>query len=128
MRTLASVLVVFAIAVAGSMMALSGFGAVWGADPPQTQAAQDQLDDSAAQANPNDEPISGPVSSGESDIVGLIANGSSAIVDFAAAVVLLPITLIKMGFPAWFALPIGSVAYLIAGVGAIEFVTNREWT
>jgi hypothetical protein len=128
MRTTAPVLLVFAVAVAGSMLALSGFGAAWGADPPQTDAAQSQLDESADQANPNNTPVSGPVSSGESEIIGLIASGLGSIVDFAAAVALLPLTLINLGVPAWFAYPIGSIAYLLAGIGVIEFATNREWT
>lgn len=128
MRTTMPVLMVFAIAVAGSMLALSGFGAAWGAEPPQTAAAQEQLNDSAAQANPNDQPVAGPVSSGQSDVVGLIANGLGSIVDFAGAVALLPLTLINLGFPVWFAVPLGSVAYLLAGIGIIEFGTNREWT
>jgi hypothetical protein len=121
-------MLVFTIAVAGSMLALSGFGAAWGAEPPQTEAAQSQLDQSADQANPNDAPISGPVSSGDSDIVGLIASGLGSITDFAAAALLLPVTLMDLGFPAWAAIPIGSFGYLLAGIGVIEFATNREWT
>jgi hypothetical protein len=128
MRTITPVLLVFAIAAASLMLAGSGFAGAWGAEPPQTAAAQSQLNQSAGQANPNDNPISGPVSSGESDIVGLIANGLGSIVDFAGAVILLPITLVQMGFPKWFAYPLGSVAYIIAGVGVIEFGTNREWS
>jgi hypothetical protein len=127
MRTIAPVLLVFTIAVAGSMLGLSGFGAAWGAEPPQTQAAQDQLDQQSDAANPNNEPIAGPVSSGESDIVGLIASGLGSITDAAAAVVLLPWTLIELNFPAWFAIPIGSIGYLLAGIGVIQFATNREW-
>lgn len=128
MRTVAPVLLVFCVAVAGSMVGLAGFGAAWGAEPPQTQAAQDQLETNATEANPNNEPVAGPVSSGESDVVGLIADGLGTLTDFAAAVVLLPVTLRELGFPWWFAAPIGSFAYLLAGIGLIEFATNREWT
>lgn len=128
MRTIMPVLIVFSIAVAGGIVAGSGFGDAWGADPPQTAAAQSQLNQSASQVNPNDQPISGPVSSGESDIVGLIANGLGTIVDVGAAVVLLPITLVQLGFPKWFSYPLGSLAYVLVGIGVIEWAANREWS
>jgi hypothetical protein len=127
MRNTAPMLLVFAIAVSGTMLAMSGFGAVWGAEPPQTQAAQEQLANNASEANPNNGPISGPVSSGDSDIVGLIANGLGSVTDWVGAVVLLPVTLKKLGFPWWFAAPLGSLAYIITGFGIIEFATNREF-
>lgn len=128
MRTVAPILAVLAIAVAGSMLGMAGFYSAWGAPAPQTDAAQDQLGDNAGALNPNDGPVEGPVSSGESDVVGLIANGLGSITDLAGAVIVLPITLVNLGFPLWFALPVGSLAYLIAGVGVVEWATNREFT
>lgn len=128
MRTIAPVAIILAIGVAGVMIGMSGFGAAWGADPPQTQGAQENLNDSAEDMNPNEGPVSGPVSSGESDVVGLIADGLSSLVDIGAAVVLLPVTLMELGFPAYFAVPIGSLAYILVGIGLVEFATNREWT
>lgn len=128
MRTLAPIMVVLALAVSGSMLGMAGFWDAWGAPAPQTDAAQDQLEENQDQVNPNDVPVEGPVSSGESDVVGLIANGLGSMTDLAGAVIVLPITLINLGFPAWFAIPVGSLGYLLAGVGVIEWATNREFT
>lgn len=127
MRTIAPVLIVFALGVSGAMIGLSGFEDAWGADAPETSAAQEELEGAAADADPNEEPISGPVTFGEGNIVGLIANGLSTVTSFAGAVALLPVTLINIGFPAWFSIPIGMLGYFLAGVGLIQFATNREW-
>ncbi len=128
MRTVDPVLVVLAIGVAGAMLGMSGFTAVWGADTPSVDRASDKMNESAEAVSPNNGPVEGPVSSGDSSIVGLIANGLGSLVDIAGAVVLLPITLMNLGFPAWFAVPIGSIGEIIVGIGIFEFATNREWT
>lgn len=127
MRTIASVLVVLALGASGIMLGSAGFEAAWGAEPPQTAAAQEDLQDSAANSSVSEGPVSGPVNSGESSIVGLIVDGIASIVSVAGAVILLPVTLINLGFPAWFALPIGALAELIVGIGIIQFATNRVW-
>lgn len=120
-------MVVLCIAVSGSMLGMSGFYDAWGAPAPQTDAAQDRLNDSAADVNPSGGAVSGPVSSSEGEIVGLIVNGLTSLTDAAGAVVLLPITLINLGFPVWFAMPVGGLATFLAGVGIIQWVTNRVW-
>lgn len=122
------VLVVLTIGVAAAMVTASGFAAVWGAPPPQVDKASDQVDESAGNLNPNSGPVAGPVSSSESDVVGLITSGLGAMTDLAGAVVLFPITLMQLGMPAWAAVPLGSVAEILVGVSLIEFATNREWT
>ncbi len=128
MRTIAFVLVVFSIGVAVTMVTASGFAGVWGAEPPQSQVAQEELQNASNSSNPNADPIQGPVSSGESSLTGIIVDGFSSIFDFAGAVVALPATLMDLGFPGWFAKPVGRIAQLIAGIGGIQFATGREWT
>lgn len=130
MRTTAPILIVLCIGVGGGMIGMSGFADAWGAPQPETTGAQEQLEDTSESVNPAgpEGSASGPVSSGESSIVGLVVDGATSIVGIAASVALLPVTLMNLGFPAWFALPLGSLAYLIAGIGVIEFATNREWT
>lgn len=122
-----AVMVVLAIGMATMMLAGAGFADAWGSPAPQSSAAQDQLNESSGDLNPENQPVSGPVSSGESEVVGLIANGLGTLVDLGGAVALLPWTLIDLGFPAWFAAPAGSLAYILVGVSVIEFATNREW-
>lgn len=128
MRTTAPMMAVLALAVAGMMLGLSGFSGAWGADPPQTSKAQDELNQSAADLKPQEGPVSGPVSAADSSIVGLLSSGLSGAVEVAGAVVLLPVTLINLGFPAWFSVPLGLVAYILTGIGIVEFATNREWS
>lgn len=128
MRTIVPVLIVLAIGTSGAMLGMSGFADDWGAEPPQTDAASSQVNQSAKNVSPNNGPVEGPVSSGESNIVGLIASGLGSLVDIAGAVIVLPVTLMNLGFPAWFAIPIGSIAEVIVGIGVFEFATNREWT
>ena len=128
MRTTTPVLVVLAIGVAGLMIGGSGFTDVWGAKPPQVDSASSQVNASSANVSPNSGPVSGPVSTGDSSIVGLIVNGLGSLVDIAGAVAVLPLTLMNLGFPAWFAVPIGIIGELIVGIGLVEFATNRDWT
>lgn len=128
MRTTAPVMIVLALGVSGMMLGMSGFEQAWGAPAPDTSAAQSEVNGSAADVDPSGQPISGPVSSADSSTVGLIASGLGTVTDVAGAVVLLPLTLMNLGFPAFFAIPLGGLAQLIAGIGIIEFAVNREWT
>lgn len=128
MRTITPMLVVLALGVSGMMLGMSGFADAWGAKPPQTTAAEEQLNDSASGLNPGDGPVQGPVSAADSSIVGLLASGLGNLVNVAASVALLPVTLINLGFPAWFSVPVGLFGQLTLGIGIIEFATNREWT
>lgn len=128
MRTIAPVMIVLALGVSGAMIGASGFSDAWGAPTPDTSGAQDQVDKSGSNLTPQQGPVEGPVSSGESSVVGLISDGLKQLVLVAGAVALLPITLMRLGFPGWFALPIGSIAYTIVGIGLIQFATNRRWS
>jgi len=128
MKGTAFVVLVLAIGTAAAIVTASGFASVWGADPPQVQGASDRVEGSAGELGPNDQPISGPVSAAESDVVGLITSGLGSITELAGAVVLFPVTLMELGMPAWAALPLGSVAEIFVGVSIIEFAANREWT
>lgn len=137
MRTITPVLVVLALGVSGMMLGATGFAGAWGTEPPKTDAAQEQVKEQAEDLSPranesngdegDDGPISGPVNSGESSIVGLVVDAVSSVTSLAGAVLLLPVTLINLGFPAWFAVPIGGLAELIVGIGVIQFATGREF-
>ena len=128
MRTIAPIVVVLAIGVAAMMLGMSGFSAAWGADPPQTSAAQEELEDSSRDLAPQSGPVSGPVSGVDDSVIGLLASGLGSAVDVAGAGAVLPKALISLGFPAWFATPVGFLAQLIVGIGLFEFATSREWT
>jgi hypothetical protein len=124
----APVFIVLSIAVAGMMLGASGFSAAWGSAPPSTSAAQEQLNNSSGKVAPADGPVAGPVTSSDSAIIGLISSALGTVVNLAGAVALLPLTLIELGFPAFFAVPLGLIGQLVVGVSLIEFASNREWT
>ena len=128
MRTIVPVMIVLSLAISGAMIGGSGFEDVWGSPAPETDAAEDELDEQADGLNPNDNsPVEGPVNSDDSSIVGLVVDSLSSVVGLAASTAVLPATLTSMGFPTWFALPVGSVVYILAGVGVVQFATNRRW-
>jgi len=127
MRTIAVVMAVFAIAVATSILQTAGFAAAWGGQTPQVSAAQDQLNESAAEVNPNNKPVEGPVSSGESSLTGIIVDGITGLINVAGAVAAFPSTIANIGFPVWFAAPFGTLAIIIGGVGVVQFATGRDW-
>lgn len=126
MRTIAPIFIVLAIGISGAMLTASGFEDAWGAPAPSTDAAQEEVSNSS-QSGPQNGPVSGPVSSGDSSIIGLLADSLGTLVSFAGAVLLLPLTLINIGFPAWFVNGIGSVATGVVGIGLIQFAVNRVW-
>lgn len=127
MNTTAAALMVLCIGVATAMLGGAGFAQAWGAPAPQTGAAQDQLNETGDRVNP-EEKVEGPVSSGDSDLVGLIVDSIQKIPKIAGAVMLLQVTLMELGFPAWFALPVGTFGQIIVAIGVIEVASNREWT
>jgi len=128
MRTIVSLAAILSLAVAGAILGGSGFAAAWGAEPPTTAAAaQDRLDESSSNVQPSNNPIDGPVSSADDSIIGLIGSGLGSVTAIAGMVALLPVVLVDLGFPAYFAFPIGALAQLLAGIGIIQFGINRRW-
>jgi hypothetical protein len=127
MRTIAALLLVLALGTSGAMLEASGFSDAWGAEPPKTSGAQEAVEDQADAVSPDQGPVVGPVNSDDNSIIGLVVDGLDSLVDLAGAVVLLPITLMNLGFPAWFAIPIGTLTNVIAGIGIIQWATQRQW-
>jgi hypothetical protein len=39
----------------------------------------------------------------------------------------MPVTLMRLGFPAYFAVPIGGVAQIIAFIGLAQFIRGTEY-
>lgn len=129
MRTTFPVVLVLAMAVAAAFFGGSGFNALVQGDQ-NTGALEDEVvsaaNDSAVKEN---EGLSaGRAGGGSDDIVGLIVSGGQSIFGFAGMIALLPLSLQNLGFPPWFALPIGSVFYILVTVGVIQFVTGRIWS
>lgn len=125
MRTLFPVLLIMGIAVAGLMFGMSGFNDGWGTDPGALEQPADRFNQTANDSSIN----SGVESTGNQDatIVGYVLSGGKQVLEVARMVVLLPVTLISMGFPPWFALPVGAFVEIWAGIGVLQFIVGRVY-
>jgi hypothetical protein len=129
MRTTYPVVVVIAIAIASIMFSLSGAGALFGQDP-TTDAAGDQLEDKANSSAINEAEGEGLDLDGtsSSDLIGFIIDGASAVASVGVLVLILPVAMQNMGFPYWFAFPLGLAAQILVSIGLMQFITGRELT
>jgi hypothetical protein len=129
MRTIYPVMVVLCLGTAALMLSMSGFGGLYGPDPTDGLDSDDELQSQASNSSVDEDgEFGGPsVSSGDGDIVGLIISGLSRIASLAAMVVLLPLELRDLGFPWWFAMPVGLVVQTIVGIGLVQFASGRVW-
>jgi hypothetical protein len=129
MRTIFPIAVVLSLAAAAMLINLAGLGAVLGPNPAAGVSGADQLN-ASGQDSPasEDGSLEGSASSADDgDIVGLIISGIAGIVDGAAFVVLLPWQLQSLGFPYFFAWPVGMLGQTIVGWGLFQLATNRRW-
>jgi hypothetical protein len=128
MRTAKIVLVVAALGTATLMWGISGFGSLYGTDNPvdglqSGERLEKQANQSAVSENGSFD--SSAEGADEGDIVGIIISGTSALVSFASMAALLPFELQQLGFPRYFAYPIGLLAQAIVGIGVVQFAANR---
>lgn len=128
MKTNRFVLVVVALGVATMMWGMSGIGTEYGATDPITGLESGEKLEQAAEDSPVHEngSFNGSAKGGSEDnIVGLIISGTQALVSFTVMVGLLPAELMNLGFPKWFAMPVGLATQAIVGIGIVQFATNR---
>lgn len=124
MRTNFVWFLVLAMGIAALMWGLAGVdSALTGPSATDDLESGSELESQA----PDEARVNGSANSndGESDIVGLILAGGAGLGNFINMAILLPIELQRLGFPQWFAYPIGLGVQVLALVGLIQFVTNR---
>ena len=132
MQTKPIIAVVLAFGVSFSLMAGSGFGAaVYGQSPGEAETSR-TIEEVSSQASVDENSEAGGLSAdvagdNEPTVVGVALSGGQFADELVGAVALLPVTLIGLGFPAYFAVPIGGVAQIIAFIGLVQFVTGREY-
>lgn len=129
MRTIYPVMIVLALGTAATMFGMSGFTDLHDPNPVQDLQSDEEVekaaDDSAAAQDGN---FSGQsVSQDDGNIVGLVIEGAGRIASVGALVVLLPFEMNNMGFPWWFAAPVGGLTQAIVGIGIVQFATGRFW-
>jgi len=122
--------VVLAFGLFFALLAGSGVGATnFGASPgdAETSRTLDEIGDEASVDTEEGGGISADVAGdNEPTVVGVTISGGEFVAELVGAVALLPLTLIRLGFPNYFAVPVGSAAQGIATIGLYQFVTGRE--
>ncbi len=122
---------VLCFGVAFALIAGAGAGAMFGESPGDSEASR-TIDDLGGQADTergeDDEGgvVADVVGDNEPTLTGVVISGGSFVVQLVGAVVLLPITLTRLGFPTYFAFTLGPVAQVIAFVGLLQFLGRTE--
>lgn len=122
--------VVLAFGVAFALLSGSGIGAaIFGETPgddPTTDSLEEIREDASVDEDGGglDADVAG---NDEPTVIGVAISAGQFGVQLVAAVALLPLTLVRLGFPQYFAIPIGGVAQVIAFLGLAQFVSGREW-
>lgn len=129
-KTIIGLLLCFGVAFAllsGSGVATSVFGeSAAGAET--TKTVGQVADNSSVDGSGNESGIRADVTGdNEPTVTGVALAGGQFAVRLVGAVALLPVTLMRLGFPAYFAVPIGGVAQILAFIGLIQFITGREY-
>jgi len=127
MRSTWAVALTLSIGVASLMFGLSGYGGAVAKDPtdglgPVGSSVQDQASNSSVESG-----VDGAAGNTDQPLITFILNGGGALLSIAQSVVLLPVALMNLGFPAWFAVPIGSLVSIIVGVGITQFIAGRVY-
>jgi hypothetical protein len=117
--------VVMSLALAGALMTGSGFAGLVGKGDP-TGDINEKVNKKAENSTLKDGDLSGEDAPSDDDsIISLVIDGAQEIANIIGMVTLLPLTLINMGFPSWFAIPVGAPITIIASIGLVQFVTGR---
>jgi hypothetical protein len=124
--------VVLAFGVAFALLSGSGIGAaIFGESPGDAETSRtldDIGDDAGVDSDGEGDGLSADVAGdNEPTLVGVAISGGQFAAQLVGAVALMPVTLMRLGFPAYFAIPIGGVAQIIAFIGLIQFVRGTEY-
>lgn len=121
---------VLAFGLAFALLSGSGIGAaVFGESPGDAETTRtiEEVSNQSSVDKEEDGGLGADVTGdNEPTLVGLAISGGKFLAGLVGAVALLPLTLIELGFPAYFALPVGGIAQIIAFVGLVQFTRLGE--
>jgi len=121
---------VLAFGLAFALLSGSGIGAaVFGESPGDAETTRtiEEVSNQSSVDNEDDGGLGADVTGdNEPTLVGLAISGGKFLAGLVGAVALLPLTLIELGFPAYFALPVGGIAQIIAFIGLVQFTRLGE--
>jgi len=130
MRTKSVLGLALAFGFSFALLSGSGMGATIFGENPGDDPSIDTLGDIGDEASVSEEDggLSGDTSGrNEPTLRGFVFSTARFGAELVAAVGMLPITLTRLGFPAYFAFPAGALAQIIAFMGLGQFVAGREW-
>lgn len=117
----------FAIALSLALSALfvvgSGFTAEVGIDENRASSIGEELE---GRTNSSDTSFNSSArSENEGSVAGFIISGVGDVISIIWLVVALPSTLRELGFPGWFATPIGFGFYAVVSIGIAQMAAGR---
>ncbi|CAI49748.1 uncharacterized protein NP_7038A (plasmid) [Natronomonas pharaonis DSM 2160] len=134
MRTIGVVAFVLFLGFSVSMLSMSGIGpAIFGQDTDDEVGLGPQEDlEQAADDASVDEGDEGGIGADvaaedEPTTIGFVLEGAQFAVGLVASIAALPFTLMNLGLPRFFAIPLGMVLQIVGAVGLFQFLTGREW-
>jgi len=125
--------VVLCFGLAFALVAGSGLGAaVFGESPGDAETAR-TLEDIQSEASVDEDAkneeggLSADIGTdNEPTLVGVAISGGQFLTSLVGAVALLPVTLLRLGFPSYFAVPVGGIAQIVAFIGLVQFIRTGE--
>lgn len=131
MDTKTTISLVLAFGVAFTLLAGAGVGGLYGQSPNDADSSRtigDVASDADVDPDSEGEGLGADVAGdNEPTLVGLAISGGRFAAQLVASVTIFPYTLIRLGFPRYFAVPIGSVLQIIAFIGLIQFIRGTEY-
>lgn len=132
MRTKTVLGIVLCFGLAFTMLSGSGIGAEIFGENPGEERSTSALDDAADGASVDEDDEDGGLESDvsgddEPTLTGVAISGGFFAAELVGNVALLPVTLIGLGFPSYFAVAVGGLAQIVAFVGLIQFIRGTEY-
>ena len=128
-KSVVGVVLCFGLAFAllgGSEIGMLIFGEQDGSEP-TAETLGDIANESSVDEESDGDGLSADVTGdNEPTLVGLSISAGQFAAQLVASVALLPLTLARLGFPTYFAYPVGGIAQIIAFIGLAQFVSGRE--
>jgi hypothetical protein len=124
MRTTFPLAVVLVMGVMSLMFAGSGFNAAVGMDRAGGVGSDvaGTADDQGIFGGSNDLVSA---KAGDNGLFGLVIGGGQLLIGFVTLGGLLPDTLTALGFPDWFARPVGDMTEILLTLGVVQWITGR---
>lgn len=132
MNTIRYTIAVLCLGFAFTTLSMAGMPAAlgMGAGAPGAGGSTlgDTLNESAGEAPVGGGEVEGQVDgTDDQSIVSVALNSVTFFMSFASAIAAMPTALTALGLPWYFAAPAGSFMVVVASVGILQFISQREW-